>query len=106
MPGSVHVVTRSVRSGSATSFGAGAVDAAIASSTAVASAATGSWARRCPFASTSTRTWIVPDEVDPDALKAILLLGSTAPAVVTVMHAWCTGALRKMGKPRICGVFL
>ena len=29
---------------------------------------------------------IVPDEVDPEALKAILLRGSTAPAVVTVMH--------------------
>jgi len=29
---------------------------------------------------------IVPDEVDPEALKAILLRGSTAPAVVAVMH--------------------
>jgi len=29
---------------------------------------------------------IVPDEVDPDALKAILQRGQTAPAVVTVMH--------------------
>jgi integrase len=29
---------------------------------------------------------IVPDEVDPDALKAILLGGNTAPTVVTVMH--------------------
>ena len=29
---------------------------------------------------------IVPDEVDPDALKAILLGGGTAPAVVSVMH--------------------
>ena len=29
---------------------------------------------------------IVPDEVDPDALKAIVLGGRTAPAVVAVMH--------------------
>jgi integrase len=29
---------------------------------------------------------IVPDEVDPDALKAILQRGQTAPAAVTVMH--------------------
>ncbi len=29
---------------------------------------------------------IVPDEVDPEALKAILLRGSTTPAVVAVMH--------------------
>jgi hypothetical protein len=29
---------------------------------------------------------IVPDEVDPEALKATLLRGSTAPAVVAVMH--------------------
>ena len=29
---------------------------------------------------------IVPDEVDPEALKAILLGGRTAPAVVAVMH--------------------
>ncbi len=49
---------------------------------------------------------IVPDEVDPEALKAILLRRSTAPAVVTVMHPRCTGALSKMGKPRICGAFL